>query len=223
MPSLGGLIATFTVSPALSALLLPDRVSEAETLVVRGLHRLYRPVLGFALANRIVDAGRRRRCCSALAAARGARPRARIPAESGGGQFLDPRHHAALDLARGGQRLRQPHAPRHQELSRGRHRRLAARPARRRHRRDRLLQRRVLRAAEAVRPMAGRGRQGEADRRAERTRWKRNFPGVDFNFSQYIEDNVEEAASGVKGENSVKLFGNDLARPRKDRRPRSRT
>jgi heavy metal efflux system protein len=36
------------------------------------------------------------------------------------------------------------------------------------------------------------------------------FPGVDFNFSQNIEDNVEEAASGVKGENSVKLFGNDL-------------
>jgi cobalt-zinc-cadmium resistance protein CzcA len=36
------------------------------------------------------------------------------------------------------------------------------------------------------------------------------FPGVDFNFSQNIEDNVEEAASGVKGENSVKLFGGDL-------------
>ena len=36
------------------------------------------------------------------------------------------------------------------------------------------------------------------------------FPGIDFNFSQYIEDNVEEAASGVKGENSVKLFGGDL-------------
>src|SRR6202034_154039 len=27
------------------------------------------------------------------------------------------------------------------------------------------------------------------------------FPGVEFNFSQYIQDNVEEAASGVKGEN----------------------
>ena len=37
------------------------------------------------------------------------------------------------------------------------------------------------------------------------------FPGVSFNFSQYIEDNVEEAASGVKGENSVKVFGSDLA------------
>ena len=36
------------------------------------------------------------------------------------------------------------------------------------------------------------------------------FPGVDFNFSQYIQDNVEEAASGVKGENSVKIYGNDL-------------
>src|SRR6202023_540504 len=36
------------------------------------------------------------------------------------------------------------------------------------------------------------------------------FPGVEFNFSQYIKDNVEEAASGVKGENSVKIFGNDL-------------
>src|ERR1700755_3234608 len=36
------------------------------------------------------------------------------------------------------------------------------------------------------------------------------FPGVEFNFSQYIQDNVEEASSGVKGENSVKLFGNDL-------------
>ena len=42
-------------------------------------------------------------------------------------------------------------------------------------------------------------------------RLKAQFPGVDFNFSQYIQDNVEEAASGVKGENSVKLFGNDLA------------
>jgi cobalt-zinc-cadmium resistance protein CzcA len=37
------------------------------------------------------------------------------------------------------------------------------------------------------------------------------FPGINFNFSQNIRDNVEEALSGVKGANSVKLFGNDLA------------
>ncbi len=36
------------------------------------------------------------------------------------------------------------------------------------------------------------------------------FPGVIFNFSQMISDNVEEAMSGVKGENTVKVFGPDL-------------
>src|SRR5262249_21245145 len=36
---------------------------------------------------------------------------------------------------------------------------------------------------------------------------EREFLGVDFNFSQYIQDNIEEAVSGVKGENSVKIFG----------------
>ncbi len=36
------------------------------------------------------------------------------------------------------------------------------------------------------------------------------FPGVDFNFSQAIADNVEEAMSGVKGENTVKVIGPDL-------------
>ncbi|GKS58214.1 cation efflux system protein [Nitrospira sp.] len=35
-------------------------------------------------------------------------------------------------------------------------------------------------------------------------------PGVIFNFSQVIQDNVEEAMSGVKGENSIKIFGSDL-------------
>src|SRR5579884_2461940 len=37
-----------------------------------------------------------------------------------------------------------------------------------------------------------------------------SIPGVIFNFSQVIQDNVEEAMSGVKGENSIKLFGTDL-------------
>jgi cobalt-zinc-cadmium resistance protein CzcA len=53
----GGLIATFTIIPGLSALLLPERVSEIVTVLVRVLHRLYRPLLEFALANRIVTLG----------------------------------------------------------------------------------------------------------------------------------------------------------------------
>jgi cobalt-zinc-cadmium resistance protein CzcA len=36
------------------------------------------------------------------------------------------------------------------------------------------------------------------------------LPGVIWNFSQPISDNVEEAVSGVKGELAVKLFGRDL-------------
>jgi cobalt-zinc-cadmium resistance protein CzcA len=36
------------------------------------------------------------------------------------------------------------------------------------------------------------------------------LPGVVFNFSQYIQDNVEESLSGVKGANSVKILGPNL-------------
>jgi cobalt-zinc-cadmium resistance protein CzcA len=38
----------------------------------------------------------------------------------------------------------------------------------------------------------------------------RELPGVDWNFSQYIRDNVMESLSGVKGDNSVKIIGPDL-------------
>ncbi|MDB5336874.1 MAG: czcA 5, partial [Planctomycetaceae bacterium] len=34
--------------------------------------------------------------------------------------------------------------------------------------------------------------------------------GVDWNFSQYIRDNVLETLSGVKGENAIKIIGPDL-------------
>jgi cobalt-zinc-cadmium resistance protein CzcA len=40
--------------------------------------------------------------------------------------------------------------------------------------------------------------------------FQESFPGVTFNFSQMISDNVEEAMSGIKGENSVKIIGPDL-------------
>src|SRR6202012_5701434 len=50
----GGLLATFTVSPALSAVLLPDHLTEVETWAVRGLRRVYHPAVAFALANRVL-------------------------------------------------------------------------------------------------------------------------------------------------------------------------
>jgi heavy metal efflux system protein len=53
----GGLIATFTVTPAISALLLPEHVEEKETFPVRLIRRLYTPILKFMLANRILAIG----------------------------------------------------------------------------------------------------------------------------------------------------------------------
>jgi len=36
------------------------------------------------------------------------------------------------------------------------------------------------------------------------------IPGVIWNFSQPIADNMEEAVSGIKGELAIKVFGHDL-------------
>src|SRR6266436_1624893 len=48
----GGLLATFTVTPALSALILPSHMEETETWIMRQLHRIYTPVLKWAVDNR---------------------------------------------------------------------------------------------------------------------------------------------------------------------------
>ena len=60
----GGLIATFTVTPALSALILPEHVQETETFVVRVLHRVYTPMLNFSIRHKAVIARRSRSSCS---------------------------------------------------------------------------------------------------------------------------------------------------------------
>src|SRR6201986_4833727 len=48
----GGLLATFTVTPALSAIVLPAHVHETETRIMQFLHRIYVPVLNWAVGNR---------------------------------------------------------------------------------------------------------------------------------------------------------------------------
>ena len=42
-------------------------------------------------------------------------------------------------------------------------------------------------------------------------RLRARFPGINFGYSQNIEDNVEEALSGVKGVNAIKVYGPDLS------------
>src|SRR6202047_778811 len=51
---IGALAATFTVTPCLASLLLSENLSEVETIVVRSLRRVYRPVLRWSLKNRPV-------------------------------------------------------------------------------------------------------------------------------------------------------------------------
>ncbi len=55
-----------------------------------------------------------------------------------------------------------------------------------------------------------RGRTKPELERAMKAELNRNIVGVDWNFSQYIRDNVMEALSGIKGDNSVKIIGPDL-------------
>ena len=102
----GGLLATFTVTPALCAIILPAHVEETETFIMRFLHRLYMPVLARSLANRrIVLSGRRG--ADHHDGCRRASARSGISAEARGRQSLDPGDAAADDLASGRQFLRQ--------------------------------------------------------------------------------------------------------------------
>ena len=55
-----------------------------------------------------------------------------------------------------------------------------------------------------------RGLTKEEIERETRKNLRELFPNADINVSQYIQDNIQEVMSGVKGENSVKVFGDDL-------------
>jgi cobalt-zinc-cadmium resistance protein CzcA len=209
----GGLIAAFTVSPALAALLLPERVGEAETLVVRGLRRLYRPILEFALANRVLTLG------GALVVGLLAILAARslglefLPTLDEGNLWIRASMPPTISLKEG-----------ERYVNRMRHL-IASFPE----------VGTIL--SQLGRPDDGTGTNPTSDAEflapfKPRAEWpkgidrdklihdmdtalKARFPGVSFNFSQYIEDNVAQAFTGINGENAVKLFGHDLRRLQK--------
>jgi len=204
----GGLIATFTISPALSSLLLPERVSETETLIVRGLRRVYEPLLNFAVANRIVALGG----AAVLVAF------AVLGVRALGLEFLPHLEEGNLWIRATlpptiSREEATPYVNRMRQIIRG-------------------FPEVVTVISQLGRPDDGTDATGffnaefnvplkpfdtwpEGVDKEKLTQQINDalaaeFPGVDFNFSQYIQDNVEEAASGVKGENSIKLYGNDL-------------
>ncbi|HEX9158675.1 MAG TPA: CusA/CzcA family heavy metal efflux RND transporter [Rhizomicrobium sp.] len=205
----GGLIATFTVTPALSSVLLPATMSESETFVVRALRKLNEPVVKFALANRTLSfGGILLLFFTAVLMARSLGLEF-LPHLEEGNFWIRATMPMSVSLEEGNgyvnemRRLIKSYPEVITVVSQH------GRP-------DDGTDATGFFNAEFFVPLkpfdswpAGVDKENltEEMNRALAAR----FPGVEFNFSQYIEDNIEEAASGVKGENSVKLFGNDLA------------
>jgi len=204
----GGLIATFTIAPALSLLLFPQVVSERETMVVRALRRAYQPALEFVLANRIVAfTGLALIALAAIFAVRSLGLEF-LPKLEEGNLWIRATFPQSIsledsDIYVNRMRVLMSKYPEVQTVV-SQH----GRP-------DDGTDATGFFNAEFFVPLkpfdtwpAGMDKEKLTQRLTEEL--QQQFPGVNFNFSQYIQDNVEEAASGVKGENSVKVYGNDL-------------
>ena len=205
----GALIATFTVSPVLASILLPEQVKETETIVVRALRSAYTPVLRWTLANRKSAAVTR---IVFLAAVGFLVPRLGtefLPALEEGNLWIRASMPPTISLE-------------------------AAMPAVTRMRQILLSHPEVITVvsqhgrpddgsdaagfynAEFFAPLKPfeewpRGLTKEELTEELQKEFTDEFPGVDFNFSQYIQDNIEEQLSGVKGANSVKIIGPNMA------------
>ena len=204
----GALIATFTVTPVLASIFLPERVEESETFIVRWLHRGYDRALHFALAHRPVVIG------AGLAfLAVGAFCWTRL-----GSEFLPHLDEGNLWI--------RAELPMTMSLEDG----TAA---------TRTMRLILLQYPEVETVISQHGRPDDGSDASPfsnveldvplkppgewpkgltkdqlidqiQARFQAALPGVSFNFSQYIQDNIEEAMSGVKGENSVKIVGPSL-------------
>ena len=205
----GGLVATFTVSPVLSALLLPDSLDEVETWVVRKLRAVYEPAAAFALSNRIVTlGGAALLLVTALVGMRSLGIEF-LPHLEEGNLYIRASLPGSISLEAG-----QPSVNAIRDM-------IATYPEVQRvisshGRPDDGTDATGFFNAEFYTPLKPADQWPAGVTKETLTaelqhRLQARFPGVDFEFSQYIQDNVEEASSGVKGANSVKVFGPDLA------------
>jgi heavy metal efflux system protein len=204
----GGLLATFTVTPALCALFLRDQESETETLPVRVMHKLYQPVVGFALANRVLTIGGLIMLLVFAGLAVRTLGLEFLPKLEEGNLWIRATMPTSISLDAG-----DSYVNRMRNIMKSYPEVVTV--VSQHGRPDDGTDATGFFNAEFFVPLkpfdtwpAGVDKTKLVDTMTSRL--NDEFPGVDFNFSQYIEDNVEEAASGVKGENSIKLFGGDL-------------
>jgi cobalt-zinc-cadmium resistance protein CzcA len=205
----GGVIATFTVSPVLAGFLLPQHLEEKETRLLRFLHARYVRLSEFALQNRLLSLGGAGILLGFALLAALALGMEFLPHLEEGNLWIRATMPATISLETANSYVNRMR------------RTIGAYPEV------------VTAVSQNGRPDDGTDASGFFNAEffvplKPASAWPSGvdkakltddmsaalasqFPGVEFNFSQTIEDNVEEAASGVKGENSVKLFGNDLA------------
>ncbi len=204
----GGLLATFTVTPALSAIILPEHVEETETWIVRRLHEWYSPALRYAIANNRLIFG----CALGLLVVTFVFIRSLglefLPKLEEGNLWIRATMPSTISLDEGNgyvNRMRRVIAEFPEvETVVSQH----GRP-------DDGTDAAGSFNAEFFAPLKPADKWPSGLSKDELTnkilrRLQADFPGVEFNFSQYLQDNVAEAVSGVKGENSIKLFGNNL-------------
>jgi heavy metal efflux system protein len=204
----GGLLATFTVTPALSAIILPAHVHETETMIVRFLHRLYMPVLRASLQSRrmvLVGAGVLILMTGFAVHLLGLEF---LPKLEEGNLWIRATLPPTVSLQEGNSYVNEM-----RKL-------IASRPevesvVSQHGRPDDGTDATGFFNAEFFAPLKPAKEWPAGEDKDDLTakllaQLQAKFPGVEFNFSQYLQDNVSEAVSGVKGENSIKLYGNDL-------------
>jgi heavy metal efflux system protein len=207
---IGALIATFTVTPCLASLLLPEHVAEVETIVVRRLRSIYTPVLRWSLDNRrftVVGGLIFLVVCGFIGTRLGSEF---LPTLEEGNLWIRASLPPTISLEAG-----EPIVTKIREI--------------------------LLRYPEVITVTSQQGRPDDGSDAAGfynaeffvplkpfdqwppnetketlinklQAEFSKQFVGIDFNFSQYIQDNVEEGLSGVKGANSAKIIGPDLGK-----------
>ena len=204
----GALIATFTITPVLASMLLPEHVKETETIAVRVLHRLYNPTLRFALDHRPLTVGIGITFL-AVSAFLGLRLGSEfLPHLEEGNFWIRASMPITLSLQDGEAATRKMREIllRHPEVITvvSQH----GRP-------DDGSDAAPFSNVELFAPLKSfdewpKGLTKEKLTSQVQAEFNNELPGVIFNFSQYIEDNIEEGISGVKGSNSVKIVGPNL-------------
>ena len=206
---IGGLIATFTIAPALSSLLLPAQVTETETMAVEWMRKVYTPVIGFALGNRVLVLGSAALLVIIAGFAVHSLGLEFMPKLEEGNMWIRASMPPSISLEEGNayvnriRKLIKSYPEVQTVISQN------GRP-------DDGTDATGFFNAEFFVPLIPfntwpKGVDKESLTETMNARMQEEFPGVEFNFSQYIADNVEESSSGVKGQNAIKLYGNDLA------------